>query len=82
MGKELESEAEIIAFEIEENEPNLARESIRSSCLRPRVELLMAMPWDLFLSFREAERKASSSVTELNLSEKPRERVQKKSCSC
>jgi predicted O-methyltransferase YrrM len=55
MGKELESEAEIIAFEIEENEPNLARESIRSSCLRPRVELLMAMPWDLFLSFREAD---------------------------
>ena len=55
MGKELESEAEIIAFEIEENEANLARESIRSSCVRPRVELLMAMPWDLFLSFREAD---------------------------
>lgn len=55
MGKELESEAEIIAFEIEENEANLARESIRSSCVRPRVELLMAMPWDLFLSFRKAD---------------------------
>jgi predicted O-methyltransferase YrrM len=39
IGKELESDAEIITIEIDEDEAKLARENIRLSSIKPRVEV-------------------------------------------
>jgi len=41
MGKELEGDAEMITIEIDEDEAKLARENIRASGIKPRVEVLI-----------------------------------------